>query len=356
MASDEKTEKATPKRRQDERKKGNIFQSKDLTSVLSLLVLFNVLRAFASSIYQSMNQAVQYFFTLAANTYPVTPDNIADMLIKGVFFFTQEALPLLLVGIVVSVGATAFQTRLLFSMESIKFQASRLNPLKGIKRLFSMRSIVELIKSLLKIIVLSAVIFWSMKDKMYEYPRLLDGSVEGALSFLGSTMISLVNMVGIIFVLLGVLDYLYQWWEYEKNMKMTKQEIKEEFKQSEGDPQVKGKIKEKQRQMASSRMMQQVPEADLIIRNPTHYAVAIRYDSKKNKAPVVVAKGADRMALRIIEIGEEHGVYITEDRPLARGLYEAVELEQEIPSQFYQAVAALLAIVYQSKGKTVKRK
>ena len=179
----------------------------------------------------------------------------------------------------------------------------------------------------------------------------MDESIGATLAFIGDSLMTLVNTVGIIFLVVGVFDYLYQWWDYEKNLRMSKQEIKEEYKQSEGDPQVKGKIKEKQRQMASMRMMQKVPEADVIIRNPTHYAVAIKYDPEKDRAPVVVAKGADHVAFRIIEIGEKNGVHITENRPLARGLYEAVEIDMEIPAKFYQAVASILAVVYKMNKK-----
>lgn len=351
MAADEKTEKATPKRRRDERKKGNIFQSHDLTSVLSLLVIFNALRLLAPYIYKYIRQAVQLFFSLAATMYPVTAGNIKDMLVKAVMLFGMAALPLLLVSMAGAVIFTAFQTKMLFSGDAIKFKGSRISPLKGFKRLFSLRSTIELLKAVVKISVLGVVIYLNIKSRIYEYPRLMDGSVVGALSFAGDSLVSLVNTVGIMFLVMGVFDYLYQWWDYEKNLRMSKQEIKEEYKQSEGDPQVKGKIKEKQRQMASMRMMQKVPEADVIIRNPTHYAVAIKYDSEKNHAPVVLAKGADRVALRIVAIGEEHGIYITEDRPLARGLFEAVEIDMEIPAQFYQAVAAILAVVYNMRKR-----
>lgn len=165
---------------------------------------------------------------------------------------------------------------------------------------------------------------------------------------------AMVNSTVMIFVFLALADYLYQKWEYEKNLRMSKDEIKEEYKQTEGDPKIKGKIKEKQRQMAQRRMMQNVPNADVIIRNPTHYAVAIQYDPTKGQAPVVVAKGVDRVALRIVEIAEESGVMTIENKPLARGLYDTVDLEREIPEQFYQAVAEVLAFVYSLKKKDLK--
>lgn len=171
--------------------------------------------------------------------------------------------------------------------------------------------------------------------------------------YVGDTAVSLVNTVGVAFIFLAAFDYLYQWWEYEKNLRMSKQEIKEEYKQTEGDPQIKGRIREKQRQMASMRMMQNVPKADVIIRNPTHFAVALGYDSNANRAPVVLAKGADHLALKIVEVGEANGVYIMEDKPLARGLYASVEVDMEIPEEFYQTVAKVLAFVYKLKKKDI---
>lgn len=208
---------------------------------------------------------------------------------------------------------------------------------------------MELLKALIKITVLGWMIYSFLSSRMHEFVRLMDGTVMDAIAFAGDTVLSLVNTVGIAFLFLAAFDYLYQWWEYEKNLRMSKQEIKEEYKQTEGDPQIKGKIREKQRQMSSRRMMQNVPKADVIIRNPTHFAVALGYDPQRNKAPVVLAKGADRVALKIVEIGEANDVYIMENRPLARGLYDAAEIDMEIPSEFYQAVAGVLAFVYKLK-------
>ena len=263
--------------------------------------------------------------------------------------FAQAALPLLLIAGVTAVAVAALQTRMAFSMETIKFKANRISPLQGFKRLFSIRSVVELLKALIKITVLGWMIYSFLSSRMHEFVRLMDGTVMDAISFAGNTVLSLVNTVGVAFLFLAAFDYLYQWWDYEKNLRMSKQEIKEEYKQTEGDPQIKGKIREKQRQMSSKRMMQNVPKADVIIRNPTHFAVALGYDPERNKAPVVLAKGADRVALKIVEIGEANDVYIMENRPLARGLYDAAEIDMEIPGEFYQAVAGVLAFVYKLK-------
>lgn len=351
MPADEKTEKATPKRRQDERKKGNVFQSNDVATVCSMLVLFHSLKALAPHMYRNFRDAMYMFMGMAADSDSFHQEAGREMLVKAMLLFLESALPLLLIGVLTAVAVTFFQTRMAFSMDVLKFKMERISPLKGFKRMFSIRSVVELIKALIKITILGWVVYVFLKGRMEELSRLMEGTVEGALIFTGNTVISLVDTVGVAFIFLASMDYLYQWWEYEKNLRMSKQEIKEEYKQTEGDPQIKGKIREKQRQMASMRMMQNVPKADVIVRNPTHYAVALGYDADRNRAPVVLAKGADHLALKIVEVGEANGVYILEDRPLARGLYASVEVDMEIPEEYYQTVAKILAFVYKLNDK-----
>ncbi len=351
MPADEKTEKATPKRRQDERKKGNVFQSNDVAAVCSMLVLFHSLKALAPHMYRNFRDAMYMFMGMAADSDSFHQEAGREMLVKAMLLFLESALPLLFIGVLTAVAVTFFQTRMAFSMDVLKFKMERISPFKGFKRMFSIRSVVELIKALIKITILGWVVYVFLKGRMEELSRLMEGTVEGALIFTGNTVISLVDTVGVAFIFLASMDYLYQWWEYEKNLRMSKQEIKEEYKQTEGDPQIKGKIREKQRQMASMRMMQNVPKADVIVRNPTHYAVALGYDADRNRAPVVLAKGADHLALKIVEVGEANGVYILEDRPLARGLYASVEVDMEIPEEYYQTVAKILAFVYKLNDK-----
>ena len=351
MPADEKTEKATPKRRQDERKKGNVFQSNDVAAVCSMLVLFHSLKALAPHMYRNFRDAMYMFMGMAADSDSFHQEAGREMLVKAMLLFLESALPLLFIGVLTAVAVTFFQTRMAFSMDVLKFKMERISPLKGFKRMFSIRSVVELIKALIKITILGWVVYVFLKGRMEELSRLMEGTVEGALIFTGNTVISLVDTVGVAFIFLASMDYLYQWWEYEKNLRMSKQEIKQEYKQTEGDPQIKGKIREKQRQMASMRMMQNVPKADVIVRNPTHYAVALGYDADRNRAPMVLAKGADHLALKIVEVGEANGVYILEDRPLARGLYASVEVDMEIPEEYYQTVAKILAFVYKLNDK-----
>jgi flagellar biosynthetic protein FlhB len=254
--------------------------------------------------------------------------------------------PLLLISVVCAVVATFAQTKFLFSAEAIKPKFERISPIQGFKRLFSLKSIVETLKSILEIVILMVMIWTTLKSLLQESARYLYADIAAACSHLFDTATSMVIRVCIAFVALSAFDYLYQWWDYERQMKMTKQEVKEEYKQTEGDPQIKGKIKEMQRKRAQSRMMQQVPKADVVIRNPTHFAVALRYRPEQDNAPVVLAKGQDELALRIVKVAEENDVAVMENVPLARALYAKTELNQEIPPELYGAVAEVLVYIF----------
>lgn len=350
----EKSEKATPKRKQDERKKGNIFKSVDLIAAFSLLITFYSLKLLGPLIIDTIQNLIRQYF-LAAGTQKILTDNDTRIfLLDGIRVFALTALPLLLISGLVAVVFTMAQTRMLVTTESLKFKFSHLNPINGLKKMFSLRSVVELLKASAKIAVLLYIVYKKLIDFLPVFRTLVDMEITSGLAVLGDFIMSIVLTAGVIFLLLGVLDYAYQWWEYEKNLRMSKQEIKEEYKHTEGDPLIKSKIREIQRKQAMSRMMQNVPNADVIIRNPTHYAVAISYNPDKNRAPIVVAKGADLVALRIIDIAKDHNVTTLENKPLARGLFEAVDLEREIPEQFYQPVAEVLAFVYSLKEKDLK--
>lgn len=350
----EKTEKATPKRKQDERKKGNIFQSREVVTVASMVILFYSLKFLAPSMQANINRFTMAMMDDAAVVTEINYEYIVQLFIRIVAVFAMVALPLLLISALVAIVITFAQTRLLFSTQSLAPKASRINPLSGLKKMFSLRSIVELFKSLAKISVLGYIVYLSIMELLPSIPRTIDMDITHSVALVGDTVFSIVSKTAVVFVFLAAADYAYQWWDYEKNLRMSKQEIKEEYKQAEGDPQIKGKIKERQRQQAMARMMQRVPQADVVIRNPTHFAVALKYDPDSNRAPVVVAKGADHMALKIVAIAEENDVFITENKPLARGLYEAVDLDREIPDKFYQAVAEVLAFVYSLKKKELK--
>lgn len=347
----EKTERATPKKRRDERKKGNVFSSKDLVAALFLLIVFLVLKALAPLMYVTFSNSMKTWLSLCDGSFKLTDSGMKSIFIDIVKTTLIIAGPVMAVAVLSNIIFTGAQTRFIFSGEALKPKFSRINPIEGIKRLFSLHSLVEVAKSLIKIAVISAIIYDHIKNSLRTIAKLFDVDLLSSVAYIASEIFSTVMIIAIFFVGLGVFDFLYQWWEYEKNLRMTKQEVKEEFKQTEGDPQIKGKIRQKQQEMSRRRMMQQVPNADVVIRNPTHYAVAILYDPDKNNAPVVIAKGMDYVALKIIDIAKEHGVTLTENKPLARALYEEVDLGREIPPTFYQEVAEILAWVYDLKNK-----
>lgn len=350
----EKTEKATSKRKQDERKKGNIFKSTDLVTAFSLLITFYSFKFLGPYILQTNESTIKKYFTVAGVQKTITDADTRIFLIDACQVIAMTALPLLLISGLVAIVFTMAQTRMLVTTESIKFKFSHLNPISGLKKMFSLRSLVELLKSSAKISILLYIVYNKFINYLPKFRALVDMEIPIALTVVGDFIMSIVLNAGVLFLMLGVLDYAYQWWEYEKNLRMSKQEIKEEYKHTEGDPMIKSKIKELQRKQAMKRMMQNVPTADVVIRNPTHYAIAITYDPNHDRAPIVVAKGADLVALKIVSIAEKNNVTTLENKPLARGLFESVELGREIPEQFYQPVAEVLAFVYSLKKKDLK--
>lgn len=352
--ADEKTEKATPQRKREERKKGNIFKSNDLITVFSLVVVFYSLKLLSPLIDNTVESLIEEYFALAAYQKTITDSDVAAFLIDGCRVMALTALPLLVISSLVAIILTMAQTRMLVSSESIKFKLSHLNPISGIKKMFSLRGVVELLKAFAKISILLYIVYGKLRDYFPRFERLMDMEPVQALAVMSEFIMSIVLNCGVIFLFLAILDYIYQWWEYERNLRMSKQEIKEEYKHTEGDPQVKAKIKERQRKQAMSRMMQNVPQADVVIRNPTHFAIAVKYDAEKNRAPLVLAKGADLVAQRIVKVAEENHIMTIENKPLARGLFDAVEVGFEIPEQFYQPVAEVLAFVYSLKEKDKK--
>lgn len=349
--SGEKTEKATPKRKDDERKKGNVFQSKEILAVASLMIMFNLANMILPMVSGNLYSYIESSFSSIVTGEVIKREDIFSVALEAIVVLGIVAGPMLLASGFVAVVVTMAQTRMLFTFESIKFKFSKLNPISGIKRMFSLRGVIELLKSIVKIVALVVIIYNIIVPNVNMLFKLFDMQPNQAVTVLGNITMQIVNTVGGIFIFLAILDYVYQWWEYEKSLRMSKQEIKEEYKQIEGDPQIKGKIKEKQRAMAQSRMMQAVPSADVVIRNPTHFAVALKYDKETSKAPKVVAKGKDLVALRIVELAEKNGVETVENPPLARGLYAAVEVDMEIPESFYKAVADVLVFVYGKRDK-----
>ena len=346
MAGDSKTEKATPKKRRDERKKGNVLMSKDAVAVATLIGSLFMIQMMGGVILQQVKDLLHLCFYYMANGSPGMLSGLFGELFKtAALSFVVMAGPFLAVTALLAVGVTFFQTKMLVAGESIKPKFNRISPLQGFKRLFSLRSIIEAVKGILKITILLFLIYNYFSNVAISFSRFLNMGLWQSCSILFQDIVTLVLQIAVAFTALAFFDYLYQWWDYERQLKMSKQEIKEEYKQTEGDPQVKGKIKQIQRQRAQQRMMQQVPGADVVIRNPTHFAVALRYHEQEDNAPVVVAKGVDELALRIVKVAEESGVSVVENVPLARALYASTKLDREIPPDLYGPVAEVLVYV-----------
>lgn len=347
----EKTEKASSKKRKDERKKGNVFKSQDIVTIISLLGVFYGLKF----LFPVINKSVSGFTALCLQGIGTFQDASAAgsrvYLQQLLLQYMKSSLPMLLLAVFFGVLGVGIQTRFLFSMKSAAPKFSRLNPLAGLKKLFSVKSFIQLIKSLIKIIILMLLLYQSIKQYTPFMVKSVDMTVSGAAAALFQFIMSMVLKIALWFTVIASFDFLYEWWDYERQIKMSKQELKEEYKQLEGDPQIKGRIRNLQRQRAKSRMMQAVPTADVVIRNPTHFAVALKYDFEKDSAPVVVAKGKDYMALKIVEIAEANHVSVIENKPLARAVYGAAEVNQEIPPQLYAAVAELLVYLFKLKNE-----
>ena len=346
MAGDSKTEKATPKKRRDERKKGNVLMSKDAVAVATLIGSLFMVQMMGGVFMEQMGQVLNTCFGyIAGGTVETLPVELPVLLKRTALSFFAVVGPFLGVTALLAVGVTFYQTKMLVTTEPLRPKFSRLSPLQGFKRLFSLRSVIEAVKGILKITILLVLIFNYFKKVALSFAQFLDMELGESCAILFEDIINLVLQIAVAFVVLAFFDYLYQWWDYERQLKMSKQEIKEEYKQTEGDPQVKSKIKQIQRQRAQQRMMQQVPQADVVIRNPTHFAVALRYKPDLDNAPVVLAKGVDELALRIVKVAEEHQIATVENVPLAHALYDSTDLNREIPPELYGAVAEVLVYV-----------
>ena len=357
MAEGSKTEKATPKKRRDERKKGNVFLSQDAVAVVTLLGSFSVFWMMSGRIAEQLTGFMRFCFTqvdLAGGL--AVDDMLRELTMQALGLMARTVLPITLVTAGCAIVATFAQTRLLVSGELMKPKFNRINPLEGFKRLFSLKSVINALKGILKISILMVIVYFSIENMFHESAKYLYVDLRASCTHLFSQGVSMVVKIALAFIALAALDILYQWWDYERQIRMSKQEIKEEYKQTEGDPQIKGKIKEMQRKRAQSRMMQQVPQADVVIRNPTHFAVALRYHPDEDAAPIVLAKGQDSLALRIVKVAEEHKVAVIENVPLARALYADAELDQEIPPALYNPVAEVLVYIFRlnEKNKLVK--
>lgn len=348
--SGEKTEKATPKKRQDSRKKGQVAKSQDVNTAIVLFAAFFLMFFLG----ESMKNIVLDLFRISFNEYigmPLTEASVQTIFIQMVLKSAYLVIPVMGAALIGGILSNYIQVGFLFSTETIHFKLSKINPISGFKRIFSWRALVEFIKSILKISIVGFVVYLVVSTRFDDILILSQKSIDDALATIANIVVVTGLIVSIVLLILAVLDYFYQKYDFEKNIRMSKQDLKDEYKNIEGDPLIKSRIKQRQREMAMQRMMQEVPNADVIITNPTHYAIAIKYDESKTDAPFVVAKGVDFIAQKIKLIAKENDVVMVENRPLARALYDQTEIGQVIPEDFFKAVAEILAFVYKTKGK-----
>ncbi|RKD27770.1 flagellar biosynthetic protein FlhB [Caminicella sporogenes DSM 14501] len=351
LFSGEKTEKATPKRRREAREKGQVLQTREINSAFILFFVFLAInflgKYWIKEIYKfyieimSYTSNVDLFFRF---------ENLKVFFISMLILIIKLILPILFISLIIGLLCSYMQVGFLFTTKTLNFKLDRINPINGFKRLFSIKSIVELIKSLFKTLVLIYIVSSYLKKEYYNILNVFDMEILEIVKYLWKIVFNLVFRCFIVLLFLAILDYMYKKWEYEKELKMSKQEVKEEFKQTEGDPLIKSKIKEKQRQISMKRMMQDVPKADVIITNPTHFAVAIVYNEEIDDAPKVIAKGKDIIAQNIKKIARENDIPLYENKPLAQTLYHTVEIGEYIPPELYQAVAEVLAYIYSLKN------
>lgn len=351
LFSEEKTEQPTAKKMYDARRKGQVVQSKDLSSAVSLLLVFVGLSAFSGFLIDEMIGYYHFVMNLTVDTASLfTTNGINQFISETLLFILKLSLPLLVVALVSGVFMIYVQVGFLFTTETLKPKLEKINPIKGMKNLFSSRAVVELLKSILKAVLILYISFTYIQDHMSDILKTLVLDFNSIMKIMWDITFGVVLRCSIVLFVLAVFDYAYKRWKNRKELMMSKQEVKDEYKQSEGDPQLKAKIKEKQRSLAISRMMQEVPKADVIITNPTHFAVALKYDTNAGDAPLVVAKGQDLVAQNIKRIGTENNVPIVENKPLAQTLYKTVQIGNFIPPDLYEAVAEVLAYVYSLKN------
>ncbi len=347
LFSEEKTEEPTPKKIRDAREEGNVLQSKEVNSAFVILAVFIMINLSGVFIGKTLKRTTAYIYEeYLLVDYIFSIKNLQNIIINSMINFFLILTPIALTSLVVGVIASYLQVGVLFTTKPLNIDIKKLNPIEGFKKMFSLKSVMETVKSFIRILLVGYIAYSYMKNQAYV---ILNSTAMDTIEILELILKMSTNIgirLAIALAVLASFDYLYQRYEYNKNLKMSKQEIKEEYKQTEGNPEIKSKIKQKQREMSMRRMMQDVPKADVIITNPTHFAIAIEYNPQEFDAPRVIAKGQDLVANNIKKIAEENNIAIVENKPLARTLYDLVEIGQYVPPELYQAVAEVLAYVY----------
>ena len=351
----DKTEKATPKKLDDARKEGRVARSSDLINGFMLLLMFFVLKLFGGIMANLFLDSFVKYYNKASDISMEVFDvrqavNLSNEIVLDIVI---ASLPVLIGSFVVALVGNIVQVGWKVTGKPLKPKLDRLNPIGGLKRMFSQEKVVELIKSILKVLAIALVAYNEVKDRWKFILNLYDFEFMQAILNIFDIVLDVGIKISVIFVVIGLADFGYQKWKHLHDLRMSKQEVKDEMKQSEGDPQIKGQIRQKMREGARRRMMQELPKADVVITNPTHFAVAVKYDKETAEAPYVLAKGADYVAANIKEIAKQNNIEIVENKPLARMLYYNVEIGDQIPPELYQMVAEVLAYVYSVKNKEI---
>lgn len=349
MAKDpRKTEKATPKRRQKAREEGQVLKSTDVTISASLIILFLVLLFYLPF---SFKYLLGYFKYTFSNPFYLIPENNSLFIWFSFKVFAILILPIVLLLFIIGIASNVAQFGFLFTLKPLTPKLDKLNVISGIKRLFSLTVFFELIKNLLKLSLALFLSYFLVKYLLNDFLVYMTGSINNQITVFARTIIILVMAFAFLSVPIAITDFLYRRYEYEENLKMTKDEVKEERKSYEGNPLIKREIRKRMRQLALKRMIAEVPKADVVITNPEHYAVALKYERGKIHAPIVIAKGQDLIAQKIKEVSIEHNVKIVENPPIARAIYSNCEVGNYIPENLYEAVAKILAVIYKQKKK-----
>lgn len=352
----EKTEPATQKKLDEARKEGKVAKSKDLTEAFQLVILFMLLKIFMGYVGEQLIDVFSICLGRMSEFMQVNQKELTTVAISGflqnmILKWMLIVLPFFGFGLVITLLLTIYQVGWKVSTKPLEPKLSKFNPISGFKRIISKDSLFELVKSIAKIGLIVYIAYDNISEEADSLFILYEISLNQAIALVGKIILDVGLEISIIFVVVGLVDYMYQKYKFSEEMKMTKQEVKDEYKNTEGDPQIKGQIRQKMREASQRRMMQDVPKADVVITNPTHFAVAIKYDAEVNSAPIVLAKGEDYVALKIKEVAKENRIEVVENKPLARMLYHNVDIGAEIPPELYQSVAEVLAMVYQLKNK-----
>jgi flagellar biosynthetic protein FlhB len=349
-AGQERTEKATGKKRADARRKGQVAQSREVSSVMILITSLGIFYFAGSWMLWNLSELISGVYQNIATLRIKDVNDAGAFSLEILYLFLTVLIPFLLPIAIVGFIANVMQVGFQISTEAMALKLIKLNPISGMKRLASLKSLVELGKSIIKILFIGSIAYILVKSDMREFPSLIHQEVGQILAFIARIALKICFFVCLAMVILAILDYIFQRWQYEQDLKMTKQEVKDERKQSYGDPQVKSRIRAVQMELARHRMMEAVPQADVVITNPTLLAIALKFDAREMIAPRVLAKGSGHVAQRIREIAVDNQIPLVEEKPLARALYKMVEIGDYIPAELYRAVAEVLAYVYRLKG------